>query len=252
MSFMQDLHSHTYYSFCGKDSPYDIIETARNGGITFFGICDHAYGIAGQRKGMPLNPDVNIRNNDFARKINAYCDHMTLIKEKYADRIRIAVGIEIPTINEEYLYVPKGLDLSRFDYCLIEHLDDPCTHVTDITRFFEYAEQYGCKNIGIAHTDIPSLLQEQDVDELSFFSEMARRNIFWEMNVNFDSILGYHEHEYVKRTLENPVLTEIIKKSGVKLSVGFDGHRVEDYLPKRIINTNKKITKLGLPLVDFG
>lgn len=245
---MQDLHSHTYYSFCGKDSPYDIIEAARNGAITTLGICDHAYGIAGQRKGMPLYPDINIRNNDFARKTDAYCDHMTLIKEKYADKIKLAVGIELPTIDEEYLYVPENLDLSRFDYCLIEHIDRPDTVVDD---FFEYAAQYGCKNVGIAHTDIPLMLQKRGEDVFSFFHEMAKRNIFWEMNVNFDSIHGYQEHGYVKRTLESPWLTEILRESGVKLSVGFDGHRAEEYLPERVKNTNKKIKELGLPLVDL-
>jgi predicted metal-dependent phosphoesterase TrpH len=25
---IQDLHSHTYYSFCGKDDPTDVIEAA--------------------------------------------------------------------------------------------------------------------------------------------------------------------------------------------------------------------------------
>ena len=30
---IQDLHSHTYYSFCGKDLPEKVIETAINGGI---------------------------------------------------------------------------------------------------------------------------------------------------------------------------------------------------------------------------
>ena len=30
---IQDLHSHTYYSFCGKDNPESIINAAINGGI---------------------------------------------------------------------------------------------------------------------------------------------------------------------------------------------------------------------------
>ena len=42
---IQDLHSHTYYSFCGKDSPETIVEAAITGGIELFGICDHNHGI---------------------------------------------------------------------------------------------------------------------------------------------------------------------------------------------------------------
>ena len=30
---IQDLHVHTYYSFCGKDSPEEVVEKAIAGGI---------------------------------------------------------------------------------------------------------------------------------------------------------------------------------------------------------------------------
>ena len=40
---------------------------------------------------------------------------------------------------------------------------------------------------------------------------------------------------------------EIVRKSGVRVSVGFDGHRVEDYLPDRVAGYCKKLTELGLP-----
>ena len=30
---IQDLHSHTYYSFCGADTPEQVVETAIAGGI---------------------------------------------------------------------------------------------------------------------------------------------------------------------------------------------------------------------------
>ena len=36
--------------------------------------------------------------------------------------------------------------------------------------------------------------------------------------------------------------------TGVRLSVGFDGHRVEDYLPTRVADYCKKITDLGIKL----
>ena len=43
---IQDLHSHTYYLFCGKDSPELVLETAINGGIQLLGITYHNHGIA--------------------------------------------------------------------------------------------------------------------------------------------------------------------------------------------------------------
>ena len=54
---IQDLHSHTYYSFCGKDTPEAIVEAAIAGGIEVFGISDHNYGIGYARLDMLTAPD---------------------------------------------------------------------------------------------------------------------------------------------------------------------------------------------------
>ena len=37
---IQDLHSHTYYSFCGADTPEAVVEAAIQGGIEMIGITD--------------------------------------------------------------------------------------------------------------------------------------------------------------------------------------------------------------------
>ena len=42
---IQDIHSHTKYSFCAHDTPEKMIETAIKAGIEVYGICDHNYGI---------------------------------------------------------------------------------------------------------------------------------------------------------------------------------------------------------------
>ena len=36
--------------------------------------------------------------------------------------------------------------------------------------------------------------------------------------------------------------------TGVRLSVGFDGHRVEDYLPERVAYYCRKISDMGIKL----
>ena len=46
---LQDLHSHTYYSYCGKDSPEAVIKNAIDKGLDVVGICDHYYGIVMSR-----------------------------------------------------------------------------------------------------------------------------------------------------------------------------------------------------------
>ena len=134
-----------------------------------------------------------------------------------------------------------------FDYCLIENLDfeDSMTG-GDI---FSFAKRCGCATTGIAHTDLFAHIARLGADPLDYFKRMADMNIFWEMNVSYDSIHGYREHEYVKRFLSDEAQQEIVRQSGARLSVGFDGHRVEDYRSDRVIACCEALKTLGLPLV---
>lgn len=240
---IQDLHSHTYYSFCGKDKPTELIETAIRGGIELFGISDHSYGVGLSRQNAH---DLTPLLQDFQRSVNAYFDHLTLLKEKYASQINIKLGIEIPTLNRPYLLLPEGLDLSMFDFCLLEHIDAISSICYDL---FDFADKCGCKKVGIAHTNLPKFLDRKGIDRLDYFKKMAENDIFWEINVNYDSIHSYNEHAYVKEFFEDKELQDIVRRSGVKLSVGFDGHKIEDYLPERVRQACEKISELKIPLV---
>ena len=240
---IQDLHSHTYYSFCGKDAPGKVIETAIEGGIELLGITDHSYGIGHSRECAVNNPK---RLKDFQRALDAYVDHITLLKEKYASDITIKCGIEIATHNQPNLIMPDGIDLSGFDFCLIESLTSSTSVCSDL---FAFADTCNCPLIGIAHSDLPGFLDSKNIDKLAYFSEMAKRNIFWEMNVSYDSIHNYREHAYVKEFFGNRELQDIVRRSGMRLSVGFDGHKIEDYLPERVRTACQMITELGIPLV---
>lgn len=244
---IQDLHSHTYYSFCGKDRPEEIVETAIAGGIELFGICDHNYGIGFGRSDAWSAPE-NIVPLEYDRHaLRRYFDHINLIKEKYADRIRILRGIEVATdraVNK--IALPNAADISFFDYCLIEHLDSE----TSITQgdLFSFAERCGCSQVGIAHTDLFAFLKRIGEEPYRYFRRMAEQNIFWEMNVSYDSIHQYREHQYMLEFFKNEEQQAIVKESGVRVSVGFDGHRAEDYLPSRIANYCRLLSSFHIKL----
>lgn len=243
---IQDLHSHTYYSFCSEDHPEDVVKAAIDGKIEVLGINDHNYGIAHGRTSVLFSKDKDLFS-DYVKTLLRYRDHIDLVAQKYADKIRVLKGVELCTsaVGERFPF-PTENDISFFDYALIEHLD-----VADSVMkgdLFSYAKNINC-TLGVAHTDIFGFCKNNSIDPLEYFSQMAERGIFWEMNVNYDSIHRYHEHEYVKKFFTDEKQQEIIKKSGVKLSVGFDGHRVHDYCPERIINACKKINELKIPLV---
>ncbi len=244
----QDLHSHTYYSFCGADRPEAIIEAAIEGGIELFGITDHAHGVGHGKKAVYYAAEDNAAFSDYGRMLERYYDHISLLKGKYEGRISVLSGIEINTQRSlRRAALPEGMDVSFFDYCLVEQLD----HEDGITEgdIFAFAKRCGCKFCGIAHTDLFSHIGKLGADPLDYFKRMAEENIFWEMNVSCDKTHNYREHEYVKRFLTDEKQQEIVRRSGAKLSVGFDGHHVEEYRPDLVIECCDKLKDLGFTLV---
>ena len=246
---IQDLHSHTYYSFCGKDRPEDVVEAAIAGGIELLGITDHNHGIGNARVNVFFVPEDGAPAHDYERTLRRYFDHMTLVKEKYADRIRVLRGIEVCTLGGQAYQrhaLPDNADISYYDYCLLEHIDNPAS-VTG-GDLFAYAKRCGCPITGIAHTDMLAFIKGRGEDPYDYFSRMAEANIFWEMNVSYDAVHGYRQHAYMLEFFENPELQEIVRRSGVRVSVGFDGHHVEDYLPDRVADYCRRLTEMGIKM----
>lgn len=223
---IMDIHSHTYFSACGADKHEDTINAAVNGGIELFGISDHCYGIGDRREEY-----INIINE---------------MKTAYKGKIQLLCGIEIATVPG--LGIDDPTTVKGFEYCLIEHIDrDESTVGMNI---FDYADKFDC-TVGIAHTDLIGMAIKKGLEPVEFLSRFAQHNIFWEMNVNYDSIHGFSEHQYMLDFLNKPEITDIVRRSGVKLAVGFDGHRVYDYSPERVIRMNKFINEQGIETVSF-
>ena len=244
---IQDIHSHTYYSFCGKDSPETIVEAAIEGGIELFGICDHVHCVGfGRRDAYKVSEDV-IPNEYDPRLLRRYYDHINLVKEKYADKIRVLRGVEITAhLNTPKIALPESTDVSFFDYCLIEN---PDIENSIIKRdLFSFAERCACPHIGVAHTDMFKFIADIGEDPYRYFKRMAEHGIFWEMNVSYDSIHKYREHEYMLEFFKNEEQQAIVRESGVRLSVGFDGHRIEDYLPSRVADYCRRVSEMGIKL----
>lgn len=221
-----DIHSHTHYSFCGKDDPQLLVDTAAENGIRLFGICDHNYGI-GTRK-------------------QEYIKVMRELAERNRDRLRLLAGIEIATIPSHY-DIEDPAEISAYDYCLIEHITSDDSIVGG--DLFGFCEKLGIR-CGIAHTDIFAYCDKYGYAYADFFAEMAKRKIFWELNVSYDSIHRYTEHGYVKAFLASPEKQALIRNAGVYISVGFDGHRREDYDGERVHRMYDYLKENGFRLAD--
>ncbi len=246
---IQDLHAHTYYSFCSQDKPEKVIEAAINGGVQQLGICDHNYGVGCARTDFCYNKGAN-RNADYGKTLVRYFDHIDALKKLYRNKITILRGIEVCTLLTGDSYaLPEKADVSFFDYCLVENLDTPNSFLKG--DLFPFAQNTGCPT-GIAHTDMFAFIKSIGEDPYRYFRKMAERGIFWEMNVNLDSLHAFKTHDYVTEFLKNKEQQEIVKRAGVRLSVGFDGHIVKEYKPERVKTTCKRIQDMGIHLVFEG
>lgn len=247
---IQDLHSHTYYSFDSQDKIERVIETAIAGGIGLLGISDHNYGVGYGRVELCYDKGPAL-NADYGKTLLRYHDHVNTVKEKYRNKIKVLSGLEICTLKSRDCYaLPLSADVSFFDYCLVENLDDVERSIArgDI---FSFAKRCSCPT-GIAHTDMFAFIEKSGESPEKYFRKMAEQGIFWEINVNFDSLHGFRTHDYVTEFFKNKRQQEIVKRSGVKLSVGFDGHISKEYKPDRVATANKLIKDMGIRLAFDG
>lgn len=223
---MFDLHSHTHYSFCGRDLPQDLVDTMVRNGVRLLGITDHNYGI-GRRKAQ-------------------YLREMRQLAADNAGRLRILCGIEIATIPGNF-DIAEPAEIAEYDYCLLEHIDHPDSLARD--DLFGFAEKLGIR-CGIAHTDLFAYCDRRGYDRREFFGKLAERGIFWEMNVSYDSIHRYREHPYVADFVNDPEKQAIVRDAGMYVSVGFDGHRREDYDGAKVAEMIKFLKNAGIRTAD--
>lgn len=219
-----DLHSHTNISFCGRDEPEVLIEKAISHGIDILGICDHSYGVGKWKE--------------------EYFTLQTALAERYADRIKILRGIEIPTVSTHYDIENPDV-ISVFDYALIEHIDRDNSVAKD--DLWGFLGQFGTR-LGIAHTDLFGYCEARGIEPREFFTRLGEKNIFWEMNVSFDSTHGYREHGYVREFFASEEQQRIVLESGTALSVGFDSHIAADYDGERVARACEFLLSRGFKL----
>lgn len=225
---IHDLHSHTYYSFCGKDDFPELCEGVIQSGIEVFGISDHNYGIT--------------RSGDLGA-LREYFDRLTAVRDEYAGRLRILRGLELNTNSDATL--PYDTDLSYFDYVFIENCESEQSVVNEHGGIVEFARHVGTK-CGIPHMDLFGYIERTGKDAERFVRSLADAGIFWELNVNCDSIHSYREHEYVKRFMKSESEQDIVRRAGLEVSVGFDGHRIAEYKGERVKEACEFIKNAGL------
>ena len=205
-----DLHNHTIFSYDGSNTPEEIIENAIAHGVDVIGISDHQFSIES--------------------RLGEYFEYLCYCRRRYEGKIKLLFGLEIGTRPKpnDFLASASGY----FDYVLFESLDSPTA--MDFYEFMEWQRLFKCRR-GLAHTDVFRLSERYGIDVLG---EMCRNDIFWELNVSGN-------YPYYYDFLTNPNKREIIRRSGISVSIGSDTHSVEEYRFKQLRRANELVHKLG-------
>lgn len=206
-----DLHNHTYFSYDGCDSPEIIVENAIICGIGVVGICDHQF------------------TDGF--NIDKYINDLRRVKEKYKGKCDVKIGLEVGTRPKPDNMFAKSVS-KKLDYCLFESLDS--AKGMDLYEFLAWRKLFSCP-VGLAHTDIFMLGERYGTDILKTLKE---ENIFWEINTSGN-------YTYYYDFITNKKKQELVKNSGITLSVGSDTHRSGDFNIKKLVSANELADELG-------
>ena len=205
-----DLHNHTIFSYDGSNTPEEIIENAIAHGVDVIGISDHQFSIES--------------------RLGEYFEYLCYCRRRYEGKIKLLFGLEIGTRPKPNDFFASASEY--FDYVLFESLDSPTA--MDFYEFMEWQRLFKCRR-GLAHTDVFRLSERYGIDVLD---EMCRNDIFWELNVSGN-------YPYYYDFLTNPNKREIIRRSGISVSIGSDTHSVEEYRFKQLRRANELVHKLG-------
>ena len=260
MTNLTNYHSHCLYCD-GRANMEDFIRFAISEGFSSYGISSHAP--------LPFST---------AWTMDDYLSEFARLKEKYADKIELAIGLEIDYLNEEshpaiprfqelpldyrigsvhMLYSPQGkvVDIDTpadiFRQLIDAHFEGDLDYVVHLyyKNLLRMVELGGFDILGHAdkmHYNAscyrPGLLDEPWYDALvrDYFAEIARHGYIVEINTK-----SYHD---LGTFYPNERYFPLLKELGIRVQVNSDAH-----YPERINNSRAEalaaLKKVGFDTV---
>lgn len=256
-----DCHNHTKYSFDGKDTVKDMIESAIDKGISVFSITDHA--------------DVNYYEQNIEENVGKSVSQINDFKEQYKD-IKLLSGVELgqPLLDEKRaktileiesldfvigsIHNLRGMeDFYYLDFSVISDKE-----ITDIIKKY-YIELYDLakwnQHDTMAHITYPYRYMTY---------EKARRKV--ELNISMFDEIVYETYKvliqngkamelntsrrFIESQTERDMITRYLKMyyqlGGTQVTTGSDAHNIND-VGRGITKAYEILKNIGFQYVTY-
>jgi len=165
---LMSLHNHTLYSD-GWFTPEEVVQRAWQGGLRHVAITDHL---------MTCKVPRPLTEGEFQR----YHRNITALKEMYAGRMQVLVGVEIDSNPERCDLSSLPIDLiNKLDLVLFEYAQDRQNGGASLRELAPVFEQIEVP-IGLCHWDIDRIFKDarpEDVADL-----LASHGLFVEVSTS--------------------------------------------------------------------
>lgn len=228
MKELQNLHTHT--SYCdGANTPEEIILTAIDKGFTSVGFAGHAY--------MHYSPFFQ-KHGD---RTEEYKKNVSMLKEKYKDKIRVYLGLEVDMYS--------GCDMTGYDYLIgsvhyikredkyfnLVHSGDVVENVVN-----EYFDGDGLKYVKEYYNSMTKLPEYGNFDIIGHFDLVS-------MHCEKRDFFDIESREYLNAAIEAAeALKGRIPFFEVNTGAMARGHRTAPYPTVSIV---KELNRLGFGAV---
>ncbi len=174
MSIRCDLHTHT--CFCdGTNTPEEMLLSAIEMGCSTYGFSGHAYTKQEGAESWCMKPDTQL---EYVRQVNE-------LKEKYADRIKVLLGVETDALAEPVSFKTDYIIGSVHAYKLGDTLID--IDNTPHILMSAIKEYYGGDTLKLTRDFYATVAQIVDMTDCDIIGHFDLITKFNEKHVMFDT-----------------------------------------------------------------
>ena len=254
-----DLHMHT--TFCdGANTPEQMIQSAIDKGLKVVGLSGHSY--TGNDSVFGMSKE----------NMQQYFDNISSLKIKYADRIKVLLGIEqdsfapFSTMDFDYIIGSVHYVLKDGNYLGVDHSEQIL--VNDVNKYYNgdiysYTEDY--------YNQVANVINDTNADIIGHFDLVTKFNegfkLFDETNERYvnayksaiDKLIPYGKPFEINtgaisrgyRTSPYPSvpIMKYIKEKGGKFILSSDSHSAKN-ISFKFDESERIAKKLGLDLIE--